>query len=342
MGGSPSPPPVPDPAGVSAGQLASNLAAGESAQAGSQVNQIGPTGAVTYYQTGVGPNGVPTYTAVNQLTPQQQMLLNLQQEGMGLSGGAGANLMANSFNQYSQNPNNFIGNQTSGLEGQQMGEWLQAQAPWMQLSHDQLNTQLLNQGLDPNSPAYKNAMNQLNQSQMNAVAGAASQFEPTAFGQAVQQYSLPLQTAQSLMAFNSPGNVNLPETGQAPNYAPPNVISAVANSQQALEQNYQSQIAQQNAMWQNILGFGQGILGMGAKPSDIRLKKDIKIHQYLHNHDIWIFRWKYTEGDGTEYTGPMAQSVKGIYPEAVTEHDGYLYLIQDKLPPELRVRPYAE
>jgi hypothetical protein len=262
MGGSPAPPPVPDPAGVSAGQFASNLAAGESAQAGSQVNQIGPLGALTYYQTGVGPNGVPTYTAVQQYTPQQQQLLNLQQTGMGLQGGAGANLMANMFGQYSQNPNNLIGSQTTGLEGQQMGEWLQSQAPWMTLSHDQLDTQLRNQGLMPGSQAYNNSINQLNQSQMNAVAGAAAQFQPTAFGEAIQQYSLPLQIAQTLMGGNQPGNIGLPETGQPPGYQPPNVIGAVSNAQTALEQNYQAQLAQRQAMLSGLMGIGKSMIGM--------------------------------------------------------------------------------
>ncbi|SRR5579871_3220592 len=259
MGSAPSPPPVDDPAGVAAGQFASNLAAGESAQAGSQVNQIGPTGSLTYYQTGVGPNGVPTYTSVQQLTPQQQQLLNEQQLGMGIAGGAGNNLLANSFGQYSMDPNAMIGSQTTGLEGQQMQEWMTAQAPWLQLQSTQMDTQLRNQGIMPGTPAYNNAMNQLNQSQTMGVAGAASQFQPTAFSEAVQQYSLPLQIGSGLMNLNQPGNVGLPETGQAPNYAAPNVVQSVQNAQQAEEQNYQSQIAQYAANLAGISGIGSAL-----------------------------------------------------------------------------------
>lgn len=264
MPSSPSPPPVPDPAGVTAGQAAANLGMGEAAQFGSQVNQIGPLGSLQYLQTSVGPDGVPGYTAIQQYTPQQQMLLNLQQLGMGEAGGAGSNMLANTFQQYSQNPNQLIGSQTSGLEGQQMGEWMQANAPWMQLSSQQKDTELRNQGLMPGSEAYNNQMRQLAQGQQQAVAGAASQFQPTAFGEAMQQYALPLQTAMSLMGYNQPGNIGLPQTGQAPNYQSPNLIGAVANSQQALEQNYQAQLQQNASMWRGIMGLGSSVIGMGA------------------------------------------------------------------------------
>lgn len=262
MGSSPPQTPVVDPGGASAGQAAATLGLGESAQAGSQVNQIGPTGALTYYQTGVGPNGVPTYTAVQQLTPQQQELLNLQQMNMGIAGGAGGNMLANSFNMYSQDPTQVIGNQTSGIEGGLMGEWLTSQAPWMQLSHDQLDTQLRNQGLMPGSQAYNNAMNQLNQSQMMGVAGAASQFQPTAFQEAQNLYGLPANLGMALSSFNQPGNVNLPETGQAPGYAAPNVLSAISTAQQGNEFNTGLQQQQNMANLAGLLSIGKGFFGV--------------------------------------------------------------------------------
>jgi len=262
MGGSPSPPPVPDPAGTSAGQFAGNLAAGESFQAGSQVNQITPTGSLTYYQTGVGPNGVPTYSAIQQLTPQQQELLNLQQQGMGIAGGAGANLLQNTFNQYSSAPNltDMAGGETQKLLGEETS-YLQ---PFFSQQTSQLDNQLRNQGIMPGTPAYNQQMNQNAQSQDQAVTGFLAQAEPQAFGQAVQSYSLPLQIANSLFGMNQPGNVGAPYTGQAPNYQPPDVIGATANAQQALEQNYQAQVAQRASMLSGLMGIGQaGIKAFG-------------------------------------------------------------------------------
>ena len=258
MGGSPSPPPVADPAGVSAGQFASGLAAGESAQAGSQVNQITPTGSLTYYQTGVGPNGVPTYSAVQQLTPQQQELLNLQQLGMGEAGGAGANLLANTFNQYSQAPN--LSAQAGGLTQQLLGQETSYLQPFFSQQTSQLDTAMRNQGIMPGTPAYNQQMMQNAANQNQAVTGFLAQAEPAAFQQASQQYAMPLQIAQALMGQNIPGNVGAPQTGAAPTYAPPDVIGAQANAQQALEQNYQQQMAQQAAMIKALGGIGSAAI----------------------------------------------------------------------------------
>src|ERR1700730_13680564 len=108
MGSAPAPPPAYDPGSVSAGQTAANLALGESAQAGSQVNQIDPFSTGTYVNTGVGPNGVPTYSFVKQYSPQQQQLLNEQQLGMGVAGAEGANLLSGA-NYGSVDPTTAIG-----------------------------------------------------------------------------------------------------------------------------------------------------------------------------------------------------------------------------------------
>jgi len=308
MGGSPSPPPVPDPAGTSAGQFASNLAAGESFQAGSQVNQITPTGSLTYYQTGVGPNGVPTYSAIQQLTPQQQELLNLEQLGMGEAGGAGANLLANTFNQYSSAPNltDMAGGETQKLLGQETS-YLQ---PFFTNQSQQLDTQLRNQGIMPGTPAYNQQLMNLQANQNQAVTGFLTQAEPQAFSQAVQSYSLPLQIAQSLMGANIPGNVGAPETGQAPNYQPPDVIGATANAQQALEQNYQAELANQAAMMQGIMGIGSAAIK--AAPgivSDRWRKWNLeKTGRFVKGTTIPIYRWQY-QGSNEWHIGPMLDEV---------------------------------
>jgi hypothetical protein len=259
MGGSPSPPPIADPGGVSAGQTAANLGMGESAQAGSQVNQITPTGSLTYYQTGVGPNGVPTYSAVQQLTPQQQMLLNEQQGGMGIAGGAGMNMLANSFGQYStpQNLSDMAGGETQKL----LGEETSYLDPYFKNQSTQLDTQLRNQGIMPGTPAYQQQQMEMQQNQNQAVTGFLAQAEPQAFNQASQQYELPLQIASQLMGMNIPGNVGAPQTGQGPGYGAPDVIGAQANAQQALEQSYQQQMAQQAAMIQAVGQIGGGLAG---------------------------------------------------------------------------------
>jgi hypothetical protein len=322
-GSSPSPPPVPDPSGVAASQFASNLAAGESAQAGSQVNQITPTGSLTYYQTGVGPNGVPTYSAVQQLTPAQQELMNLQQQGMGIAGGAGANLLANSFGQYSSAPNlsDMAGGETQKLLGQETSYL----SPYFTSQTSQLDNQLRNQGIMPGTPAYNQQMMQLQGNQNQAVTGFLAQAEPSAFQQAESQYMLPLQTAQTLLDMNQPGNVNAPYTGQAPNYQPPNVIGATANAQQAEEQNYQAQMQQQSAMLSGLMGIGQA--AMKFFPSDRRIKRDVTLVGLLKNIVLPIYRWRYLWSEEF-HIGPIAQDVEMVMPGMVwTDDRGFKFLI---------------
>ena len=261
MGGSPSPPPVPNPGGVAAGQFAGNLAAGESFQAGSQVNQITPTGALTYYQTGVGPNGVPTYSAVQQLTPQQQLLLNEQQQGMGIAGGAANNLLQNTFNQYSTAPD--LSNNAGGLTQQLLGQETSYLQPFFSQQTSQLDNQLRNQGIMPGTPAYQQQMNQNAQSQDQAVTGFLAQAEPMAFQQAQTQYLTPLQVSSALMGLNIPGNVGAPETGQAPNYQPPDVIGATNNAMSAQEAAYKQQMENQAAMINAIAKIGSAGITAG-------------------------------------------------------------------------------
>jgi hypothetical protein len=71
--------PVYDPQTVSTQQQGSNIQSAVAGQAASNVNQVTPYGTLTYQQTGVGPNGVPTYTATTNLSPAQQQLLQTLQ-----------------------------------------------------------------------------------------------------------------------------------------------------------------------------------------------------------------------------------------------------------------------
>jgi hypothetical protein len=83
MGKSSSTPPAPD-----------YKAAAEATAAGNRINQVTPYGSLTYNDSGVDSQGNPSYTANVNLSPDQQKLLeqqnqtslglgNLQQQGLG-------------------------------------------------------------------------------------------------------------------------------------------------------------------------------------------------------------------------------------------------------------------
>ena len=256
-------PPAPVPAGqVAQQQQTYNTQAGIESQAGSAVDQQNPYASLTYTQTGTGPGGVPLYTATTQLSPAQQQLLNTLQGTQQTAGSAASNILAGA-NYGGTNPATAIGNETSGLTGQQMSQYATLMNPIMQPQVTQLDTQLRNQGFDPSSPAYKQAMNNLLQSQYQQEQGFAAQVEPAAFSQATQLYNLPLQTAGSLASLGQPntGAANTWANAPALNVQPANYTGAVAQQENISEQQYQQQLAQQQAMMTGLFGLGSSALG---------------------------------------------------------------------------------
>lgn len=220
------------------------------------VNQTNPFGSLTYSQTGTGPNGVPIYSATTQLSPAQQNLLNTlqgtqqtaQTQAGNLLGGAGYG---------SQNPADVIGGMASGTTQALLGKETAYLDPFFKTQTDQMDTKLRSQGFDPSDPAYQTAMNNLQQNQNQSVTGFLAQAEPAAYGQAVQSYQLPLQTATAELGISQPGSVgqNLVQTPQlsvgAPNYA-----GIVNQQQQQANEAYKNQLAQQNAMMSGLFGLG--------------------------------------------------------------------------------------
>jgi hypothetical protein len=204
---------------------------------------------------------------------------------------------------------NNVQGQTQALTNQMMGGYLSSMDPFFQMQNEQQRTQLLNAGLSPTASggnpatgtdnAYDNAMRQLQFTQGQNVAGAAAQFEPQAYAQAVSQYQLPATVGESLLqsgaglgqlgqGYSSAGygayGAGATGMGTAlqglqglesmtpglsstltstPSLAPADLTSAYNTQVQAQMQQYQAQLAQQNAMF-GALGQmgGMGMLGL--------------------------------------------------------------------------------
>ena len=328
MCGDSSPPPAPtDPFKTAAAQQQANLATTMQNQAASQTNQITPYGSSTYYQTGIGPNGIPTYTNVQQLTPQQQVLLGLSQQSAGLAGGAGANLLANTFGQYSNAPD--LSSQAGGTTQQLLGQQTEYLRPYFETQNTQLDTRLRNQGIMPGTPAYDQQMDELSRRQDQSVTGFLTQAQPMAFEQAYKQYNAPLQTAATLAALGQPAGlgqsyVNAPgATGN-----PADLTGAVANADQQRMQAYQTAQSQQNAMMSGIFGIaGQGVKAFGPAAasaifaSDRRLKRDIeRIGTWFNGLPVYRFKYRWND---TPRVGFMADEVVKVRPDAVWTVGGF-------------------
>ena len=280
----------------------------------SSMGQQTPFGSLSYTQTGTGPGGVPQYTAKTQLSPEQQALLEQQQQTQRVAGGAAQPLLE-SGNYGAGAPN--LMNMASGPTNFMMGQELNYLSPFFNQNTQQLDTQLRNQGLDPSSEAYKRAMNNLQQSQGQTVSGFLSTAEPQAFQQAMQQYGLPLSTAANLMSLAQPGSlpqnlINTP-TGQV---QPPNLASDVSASNQAAI----AQANLQNQQYQGMLGGMAGLAGTGlqlAMMSDIEAKENIEeVGTLFDKTPVYMFEYKDDPSDQI-HIGVMAQDVEKRRPDAV-------------------------
>ena len=234
-----------------------NALGAEQQQAMNQTGQITPFGSLSYTPTGVGPGGVPTYTASTTLSPAEQYLLGIGQTTQGEAGTQAANILSNV--NYGGGTN--LGNMTSGVTGQLLGAEEQSLQPYFNQQNEQLTTQLANQGLTYTDPAYQVAMNNLNQSQNQSMAGFLASAEPTAFSQAVTATELPLQNATSLFQLAAPANLEANLIGTpSTNVGTVNAAGAAGVAQEGLNQEAKLQQAQYSGMLNGIGSLGSALI----------------------------------------------------------------------------------
>ena len=274
----PSPPPAPDPTATANAQAQANTSTAASQAALDYVNQITPYGTTKYDPTGsyTNPEGqtVPTYTETTSLNPTGQAVLTGTQniaQSLVPFGSIHANQAGNAattplnFNtadsatlnstpqQLDQTASNAIYNQQKGFLDPQ----------WTQSEKD-LTDSLAKQGIPVGSQAYNNAMTNFNNAKTQAYQSAQDSATAGGAGAAGQNFNLALAGQQQNIAQQVQGQqapVSLLEQllGQAtttqqpilqPNgvpISPTNTIGAQALSTNAAQQNYQNQIAVQNA-----------------------------------------------------------------------------------------------
>ena len=263
-----------NPAATAAGQANYNQQAATENQAGSNMNQYNPYGSLNYQQTGTGPNGIPIYSSSVSLSPIEQNLFNQYTSGQASAGAGGAGLLANA-NYANSDPTTAIGTGTSGISGQMMSGYLQQMSPYFQQQTQQLQTQLLNEGLspsptaNPNDPTswgpFEKAMYQNQTTQSNQVAAEAAQFQPQAFSEATSLYQMPATLGMQLGQYGQNANPNSDFTQNAGfNTAAPNYEGDVNSYNQEQLQSYAANQQMLSALMQGagkIGAAGVGLLG---------------------------------------------------------------------------------
>ena len=261
--GKPSAPAAPDPQATAAAQTASNQATAITNAELNRVDQSSPYGSSTYSISGYAPDGTPQYSQQISLSPGEQNLFNLSQQGEQTLGQTAVNSLGNVQTQYAQNfnPGNFGAN-VQQAQNAAYNAQTQYLDPQFAQAHEALDNSLINQGITQGSQAANTAQQNLGLQQNQAYGNAADQAvaagnqeQSTLFGQALTQYNQPLNTYNALM------------TGaqvQTPTFsAVPNSTQAGTNVAGITNDAYQNQLSAYNTQMQginNLFGLG-GSLG---------------------------------------------------------------------------------
>lgn len=233
-------PKAPDPTATANTQQQYNLQSAQQQNKTNSYDQSTPFGSVQYVADPSSPSG---YKVVTGTSATGNTLLN-----------AAGSLANNSAGMYSSPFDlNAATGQTAGLLNSWQQQYLQ---PIFNQQQSNTDAQLRNQGLNPGSEAYNNAQNLLARNQGDVTNQYLTQNEAQAFGQALQNYQLPLQTIGSLFQTANPGSFQ----------QTPNAQIQPANFAGLTEQNYQNQLQNYQNTWNNIGKLGTAAVGLAAAP----------------------------------------------------------------------------
>lgn len=245
-------PQAPDPYATAAAQTKSNVATATAQQNMNMVDQNNPYGSLKYTQTGTNADGTPKYQADTSLTGTGQQLfdasnnLKLGQQGIAnqlLNSGQGA---------FSGKPVDLSYNGTTAALDKLNAARLDPQ--WQQNS-DMQEAKLAAQGVAPGMAGYDASMRNFNSAKNDAYNSANLANYALSSQNAMQEYNSPLQTYSTLVNGTAPAN---PTSG---NVQTPNANVAGTNISGLITNDYNQQMANQNAMMGGLFGLA----GTGAK-----------------------------------------------------------------------------
>ena len=257
----PSMPAPPDPKETSAAQTGTNIGTAIANNAMGMVNQNTPNGSLSYSQSGTytykdpytgKTYEIPTYTATTTLTPQQQAILdqnNQTQLNLAQTGAQQSAFLQDYLGEV-WNPD------TAAIENYLYDLGSQRLDPRFAQQEDALRTQLANQGVMPGSEAWNREMATLSQAENDAYTQLMLQGRSQAFGELQAIRNQPINEISALL---SGSQVSMPGVQMyQPQGAATTDVAGLINQNYAQQQaNYQSQLASQ----QSLLG---GLFGLGA------------------------------------------------------------------------------
>lgn len=348
MGNPPDPPKAGDALAAGLKTAEQQQGFNQEAWLSSMINQQGPWGSLQYTQTGTTPEGNPIMTATTKYSQPVQTLFDQLLANKDQMGGQAHALMAGR-NYGAANPEDVIGDLASGITGGIMDQYKKSLDPFFATATDQLHTSLSNRGLIPGTPAYDNAMRQLQQSQGLQVNNLVGQTGTKAYELASGMYRMPAELALQMAQFGSPASAAQDFTSALPQQQPANLIGATANAQQALMDQWKAETKKYGDLWGGVGNIGSSLLGGWASSpaggaaitsglgslgsmfmlSDRRYKTDI---EYTGEDIKGIPVYSYRHPWETQFRlGVMAQEVEELMPDAVITVDDVKFVDYGKI-----------
>jgi len=321
-------PKPPDPMETAQAQGGMNRDTAITQQQLNMINQVGPTGTLTYNQTGVNRfkdsqgNWIetPSYTATTKLTPEQQAIFD-QTQGAQTNLAGLANQQSGFLKDYLAKPFEYD-NEDAEQWAYDLGS--KRLDPRFAQEQEQLRSTLIASGIRPGTPAFDQQMGKLGETKNDAYNQLMLTGRQQAYQEALTERNQPLNEISGLL---SGSQISQPQFQQTPQTG----VGGVDYSG-LVQSNYQAQL--QNS--QNALGglFGlAGTLGMGAmKYSDRRLKTDIKRVGTLDN-GLPVYSYRFGNSPVTEI-GLMADEVEAFAPHAVAEAGNGFKMVDYRLATE--------
>jgi len=263
MGKSASAPPPPDYAGAAKETAAGNLDAARANVAANRVNQITPYGSLDYDISGQDPYGNPTWTATQSLAPEQQQLLDIQNQlsiGTGKLGQKGLGYVENMINQ----PFDTSKLVSTGFDPSQSFQdaYMQRLDPQIQQSQEALDVRLANAGIPIGSEAYKRAQmtegQRINDLRLGATTqgfGVGQQARQQGFNELAYLRNEPLNTLNAVRSGAQVQGPTFVNSAQQANTAGADILGAT-------QMGYNAQMGAANAQNAASSGMTSGLMSL--------------------------------------------------------------------------------
>jgi hypothetical protein len=262
---------------------------------------------------------VPTYTATQTLSPEQQKILD-QTQGAQLNLGTLANQQSAKMVDYLNQP---VDLSSGNIDKYVNDHWQNGFNNQWDRSQASLDQKLADQGIQLGSQAYSNAMRDFSTNKQ----AASDQYLGDMYNNAQQailtQRNQPINEISALLSgsqVTQPTYASHTPTSTIPTTDYAGIVNQGYQNQMA---GYNAQLQQSNAAMGGLFGLGSSLLG-GWAMSDRRLKTNIREIGMMAN-GLKLYSFNYVWGEPS--IGFMADEVAELMPDAVSEGPGGFLMV---------------